>query len=588
VETSGVEHRLAAILCADVVGYSRLMADDEAATVQALAGYREEVGRIAARHHGRIVDFTGDNFLAEFPAAVEAVRCALAIQRAAAERNEGLSEARRMRLRVGVHLGDVRVEGARIYGEGVNIAARLEALAPAGGVCISATIHEQVRNKLDCEFEDIGTQTLKNIPHPVRAYRIGPIGEPAAQRGSADAAGIPTEQPVVAVLPFDNLSPDPEQEYFADAIVEDLIVRLSAWRGFPVIARNSTFTYKGKAVDVKQVSRDLGVRYVVEGSVRKAGDRVRISAQLIDAATGHHLWAQKYDRPLREVFEVQDEVSECIVGALHPALRLAEAERARRARPENLDAWAIVNRAWTELQSDLSNRDTIAAAVRAVEGALELDPGYALGHSVLALAQSLTHWPGRPEAADGSPDPLVAARRALALDPDDSRVQQISGAIMGNLGRTADAVRAYERSLELDPNNAQAWGGLGAALLYLGRAEEGLRHLERAMQLSPRDPLVYHWVGQRALGCLILGRYAEAEAQARASLERRRTRMPWLVLTAALACLDRRDEARRAFQDGESLRAGLDLDHWELFARQIARTPEQAAQLVEAMRAAAE
>jgi tetratricopeptide (TPR) repeat protein len=284
---------------------------------------------------------------------------------------------------------------------------------------------------------------------------------------------------------------------------------------------------------------------------------------------------------------VQDEVSESIVGALHPALRLAEAERARRAPPENLDAWAIVNRAWTELQSDLSNPDTIAAAIRAVEGALELDPSYALGHAVLALAQSLGSWPGRQESAgEDGPDPLVAARRALELDPDDSRVQQIHGAVMGNLGRTADGVRAYERSLELDPNNAQTWGGLGAALLYLDRAEEGLRHLERAMQLSPRDPLVYHWRGQRALGCLIIGRYAEAEAEARASLERRQTRMAWLVRTVALGCLDRRDEARRAFREGESLAAGIAVADWERFAERVARTPEQAAQFVEAMRAA--
>ncbi|MBW1686872.1 MAG: adenylate/guanylate cyclase domain-containing protein, partial [Deltaproteobacteria bacterium] len=383
--SDGIERRLAAILCVDAVGYSRLMAEDEVATVRTLEAYREEMAALVRQHHGRVVDSPGDNLLAEFPSATEAVGCAVELQRVFEARNRARPAERRMAFRMGVHLGEVMAEGERIYGDGVNIAARLEGLAEPGGICISGAVHEQVESKLEAGFQDLGQQSLKNIPKPVRAFRVDtgseagtPQSVPRSGRRALLAAGVllllvvaglqvwrlergrsgapeaaapeaPLSDeeltvpgfsgaPAIAVLAFDNLSGDPEQEYFADGIAEDLITRLSGWRWFPVIARNSSFTYKGQAVDVKQVSRELGVRYLVEGSVRKWGDRVRISAQLIDATSGHHLWAETYDRELRDIFALQDEITLAVVSAIRPELHRAERGRTLRKRPQNLDA----------------------------------------------------------------------------------------------------------------------------------------------------------------------------------------------------------------------------------------------------------
>jgi adenylate cyclase len=338
VPSAPTERKLAAILSADVVGYSRLMAEDEEETVRRLGAYRVEITNLVGDHRGRVVDFTGDNFLAEFPTATDAVEAAAEIQRVLKARNAAVPAGRAMEFRIGVHLGEVRVEGERIYGDGVNIAARLEGLGSPGGICISDVVLKQVESRLDLSYEDLGEQSVKNIPKPIRTYRIQvkPEGGAAdARLPGMDELTVPgfSGAPAIAVLPFDNLSGDPEQEYFADGIAEDLITRLSTWMDFPVIARNSSFTYKGRSVDVKQVSRELGVRYVVEGSVRRAGDRVRISAQLIDATTGAHIWAERYDRDLEDIFALQDEITEAIVGAMNPALIKSEMARAARKDP---------------------------------------------------------------------------------------------------------------------------------------------------------------------------------------------------------------------------------------------------------------
>ena len=343
------ERKLAAVLSADVVGYSRLMAEDEAATIRTLTDYREEISVLVRQHRGRVVDAPGDNLLAEFPSALDAVSCATEIQRVVAARNVALPAERRMQFRVGVHLGDVAIEGDRIYGEGVNIAARLEGLAEPDGICISGTVHEQVRNRLDLAYEDLGEKSVKNIREPLRVYGIRLLSEPTAPPealSGMDELTVPgfSGRPAIAVLPLENMSGDPEQEYFADGIAEDLITRLSVWREFPVIARNSSFTYKGKAVDVKQVSQELGVRYVVEGSVRKAGERVRVSAQLIDATTGAHVWAERYDRELQDIFAVQDEITQGIVASMSRELSRFEMERVLRHEPKSLDVYDCLQR----------------------------------------------------------------------------------------------------------------------------------------------------------------------------------------------------------------------------------------------------
>jgi adenylate cyclase len=379
---TSVEGKLAAILSADVVGYSRLMAEDQDATVRTVTAYREEVELLVRQHQGRLVDFTGDEFLAEFPTAFESVRCAVESQKVLEARNSELPSERRMQFRMGIHLGDVAVQEGRLFGDGVNIAARLQALAEAGGICISGNIHDLVHTKLGVGFDDLGTQSVKNIRDPVRLYRVKldaaaapPEAAPRSLRRMALAAPVVllvavaafagwriiihedepdptasgltvpgiTGRPAIAVLPFDNLSGDPEQDYFVAGLAEDLITRLSSWRQFPVIARNSSFAYQGRAVDVRQVSRELGARYLVEGSVRRSEDRVRITAQLIDATTGLHVWAERYDRDLGDVFALQDEITEAIVGSMDPELLEFEGERATRRDPENLDAWEPVH-----------------------------------------------------------------------------------------------------------------------------------------------------------------------------------------------------------------------------------------------------
>ena len=380
MEAETVERRLAAILSADVVGYSRLMAEDEAATLRTLTAYREEIGLLVRQHRGRVVDAPGDNLLAEFPTALDAVQGAVEIQREIQARNADLPGDRRMEFRIGVHMGDVSVEDDKLYGDGVNIAARLEGLAKPGAVCISGTVYEQVEKKLNVDLEDLGEQRLKNITRPVQVYGVKLV-LPGADGDLAEAALPGMDEltvpgfggrPAIAVLPFDNLSGDPEQEYFADGLAEDLITRLSAWRLFPVIARNSSFVHKGQAVDVKRVSRELGVRYLVEGSVRKGGDRVRISAQLIDATTGGHIWAERYDRGIQDIFALQDEITDAIVASIHPEVWKAERERVARREPQDLDAWeCFVRASWHQLRF---TKEDCAKARLLLEQASRQDP----------------------------------------------------------------------------------------------------------------------------------------------------------------------------------------------------------------------
>src|SRR5438477_2995437 len=389
-----VERRLAAILAADVAGYSRLMGRDEAGTLARLKALRRElIDPMVAEHKGRIVKTTGDGLLIAFPTLVEAVACAITVQSGMGSRNAATPEDRRIEFRVGINSGDIIVEDGDIHGDGVNIAARLEGVAEPGGICVSAIVHDQVRDRLDCVFEDLGEQSLKNIVRPVRVYRLRPEIGPRASRplSGVDAAGTAAVQPAalplpdkpsIAVLPFQNMSGDPEQEYFVDGMVEEIITALSRIRWLFVIARNSSFTYKGQAVDVKRVGRELGVRYILEGSVRKAGQRVRISGQLIDTETGTHLWANRFDGCLEDVFDLQDELTMSVVGAIEPTLRKAEIERARRKRPESLDAYDFYLRALPFASTAMP--EDAEKALPLLEQAIQLDPDYSVAHALIA------------------------------------------------------------------------------------------------------------------------------------------------------------------------------------------------------------
>src|SRR5215469_1371277 len=375
-----VERRLAAILAGDVAGYSRLMGADEEGTLLRLNTHRREfLEPKIAEHRGRIVKRTGDGVLIEFASVVDATRCAVEIQRGMVERNASVPEDKRIELRIGIHIGDVIIEDGDIFGDGVNIAARLESSAEPGGICISDDVYRQVYGKLDANFQDAGEHELKNIARPVRIYQL----QTSNREMKAPALALPNK-PSIAVLPFQNMSGDPEQDYFCDGMVEDIITGLSRIRWLFVIARNTTFTYKGKAVDVKQIGRELGVRYVLEGSVRKAGDRVRITGQLIDAAIGTHVWAERYDRKFDDIFALQDELTLSVVGAIEPSLRLAEIERVKRKRPDSLDAYDLVLQAQPDVYSGMPDRATKALPL--LERALALNADYALAHAFAAMS----------------------------------------------------------------------------------------------------------------------------------------------------------------------------------------------------------
>jgi adenylate cyclase len=553
VNPEAVQRKLAALLSADVVGYSRLMAQDEVATLKTLNAHRDAMGGLIRQHGGRVVDAVGDNLLAEFPSVVDAVACAVAIQRELGTRNADLPAQRQMPFRIGIHLGDVMVDGERIYGDGVNIAARLETVAEAGGICISGTVHEQVRHKLSQAYEDLGEQSLKNIADPVRVYRVRPA--PAEEADEAAALTVPGfgGRPAIAVLAFDNLSGDPEQEYFADGIAEDLITRLSAFRLFPVIARNSSFTYKGKSVDVKQVSRELGVRYVVEGSVRRSSAQVRISAQLIDATTGHHLWAERYDRKLGDIFALQDEITETIIASLEPTLERVERRRVIRHAAQNLDAWECVQRGWWHL-SRVRKGDNVKA--RALfRRATELDSHFSRAFSGLAVshAQELTYgWSESP--AQAVADGLTAADRSVVLGEGDPRAHVALGDLSGFAGQFDRAVAAHTRATELDPSFALAHFGLGCSLTASGRADDGIVMLEKAIRLSPRDRSMHLFLSYIALAHFVAERYDETVVWAKKSLELQPNHsMPWGLVAAAYGHLGQKEEAQAALDARERL-----------------------------------
>jgi TolB-like protein/class 3 adenylate cyclase len=486
--------RLAAILAADVVGYSRLMEANENGTLERLKAIRAELidPKIAERH-GRIVKTTGDGMLVEFGSVVDALRCATEVQARMAERNAAVSIDPRIELRIGVHQGDIVVEDGDIFGDGVNVAARLEGLAEPGGICVSARVQEDCTGKLDIAFEDIGEQALKNIARPLRVYRVrpdGPLPNPRAGEGrvggAAPALPLP-DKPAIAVLPFANMSGDPEQEYFADGMVEEIITALSRIRWLFVIARNSSFTYKGQAIDVKQVGRDLGVRYVLEGSVRKAGGRVRITAQLIDATSGAHIWADRFDGSLEDVFELQDKVASSVAGVLEPALQAAEMRRSI-ARPTNdLTAYDLYLRALAAYYPITKER--IFEALGLLEQAIAIDRHYAPALSWAALCHRqllLGGWSEAPEADHR--EAIDLARQALQVAGNDPGILANTALVLAHFGEDIGAmIGLVDRALALNPSFARGWFVSGILKLWAGQPDLAIEHVETALRLSPRE-----------------------------------------------------------------------------------------------------
>jgi adenylate cyclase len=521
-----VERRLAAIFATDVVGYSRLMEADEAGTLAALKSHRSElIDPQIAEHHGRIVKLMGDGALVEFASVVDAVACAVAVRDGMVARNEGVPDNQRIEFRIGIHLGDVMIEDDDLYGDGVNMAARLEGLAAPGGICISQQALDQVETKLDLTYEDMGEQQVKNISRPIRTFRVlseSAIDGPDRKQGTARrwpavaavativvAALValvwwqpwigetdwvlverPTDLPAIAVLPFDNTSGDPDQEYFSDGLTEDLIIDLSRISGLFVIARNSVFTYKGTPVNVQQVGRDLGVKYVLEGSVRRVGSRVRINSQLVDAQTGRHIWADRYDREMTDVFALQDEVVQKIVAALAVKLTLGEEEQLSQAAKVDPEAYDMLLRGLEQLRR--YTRETNVEAREYFEKAIALNPDYARAHANLAFTyamDALYRWGDAPDQAIVRG--LEIASGALDLDASVRQAHFTLGNIYLSDKRHEQSIAASRRALELDPNYADAYAQLAITLNYAGRPEEGLEAIRNAIRLDPRQPFVY-------------------------------------------------------------------------------------------------
>jgi adenylate cyclase len=540
----------------DIVGYTALMAESEEKGLRVRERHRALVRPLVERYQGEWVDETGDESLSSFHSAVDAVNCALAVQ----AELRGDSE---LRLRIGIHLGETLAEGGRLYGDAVNIASRIRPLAEPGGVCVSDEVQHSIRNQPGLETTPLGEHALKNVGRPVSVYAVTGM---ASQPRVAEELPLPGMDeltvpgfggaPAVAVLPFDNLSADPEQEYFADGIAEDLITRLSSFR-IPVIARNSSFTYKGQPVDVKRVSRELGVRYVVEGSVRKAGERVRISAQLIDATTGRHVWAERYDRQLADVFAVQDEVSEAIVVSMSSELRSFEMERAARRKLRNLDAYDLVLRGFWHLSR--RNRDDNAEARSLFERASELDPRYAMASAGLAFTHYLDlayQWSDAPERSIA--ELTRAAQRSVALDAKEPLGQLVLGAAYSFTGPQDRMLAAFERAVQLNPSLPLALNLLGGYLALTGRPDDAIEHLETAMRLSPRDPIMVYCLENMAVAHFAAGRYEEAVDWAKRGIQAD-AGYPKLHahLSASYAHLGRPEEARRAFEELSRLQPGV-------------------------------
>ena len=541
-----MERKLAAILAADVVGYSRLMGANEVGTLQALQEHQAQLVEPAiAAGMGRIVKLTGDGLLAEFPSVVNAVECAIAIQRAMRTRNADVPEDRRIEFRMGINLGDVIVEGGDLFGDGVNVAARLETIAACGGIAVSQSVRDHVGNKLDLIFRDKGDQLLKNIEHPIRVYDV--VLEPGAAR-EANAAGsmFGSDKPSIAVLPFTNMSGDPEQEYFSDGIAEDIITDLSKISNLFVVGRNTSFTYKGMSLQLQRVARELGVKFLLEGSVRKASERVRVTAQLIDGASGGHLWADRYDRELTDIFAIQDEITKAIVDQLRVRLFPDEMEAIGQAPTENVEAYTYYLRGRQYFHN--CTKWFLGLARQMFCRAIELDPTYARAYAGLAIAEArLATWFGESIPYD---EIAANAGKALALAPELVEAHAAHGEALNAMGRRDDAEAAFERALELDPNHFEANLFFARFLMRWGEMERSIPYQLRATEMNPDD---YQAPIQLEQALRAAGRSEEGVSYARLGLKRAEEALrkhpessrPAQLGAAVLASLGEAEEARK-------------------------------------------
>ena len=546
--SASLPRKLAAILYADVAGYSRLTGEDEDGTHRRLSRCLDIISESVVAHGGRVVHYAGDAVLADFNTVSEAMACAVAIQKLLGADNSGLPENRRIDFRIGVNLGEVIVDRNDIYGDGVNVAARLESLAEAGGICISDAVRTAIGRKLSLEYEFMGEQRVKNIAEPVRAYRVLPESETAGEMPSGEDMPLKLpSKPSIAVLPFTNMSPDPEQEYFADGVTEDLITALSNVQSFFVIARNSTFTFKGRAVDIKQVGRDLGVRYVMEGSIRRAGNRVRITTQLLDATTGNHVWADRFDRALEDIFDLQDEVTECVVGAIEPHIKRAEFERVRAKRPESLDAYDYTLRGLVTMDK-LTPEDT-ADALKLFRKAIEADSSYARAHVCASWCyRRHVQLRGYTLSDADKAESIRLAENGLKLDNADPFVLWQAGTTIGIVKGDLDMMmNLVEHSLAINANSTRAWIARAWANCLVGRPEQAIPDAERAIRLSPLDPAMWVAHGHLANAHMQLENYEKAISWAKKSVAKHRHNLPaHQVLAASCSHLGLEDEAEEA------------------------------------------
>ena len=544
-----IQRRLAAVLAADVVGYTRLMEEDSQGTVVAWSAARDDIIEpTISEHSGRTVKLTGDGFLAEFSTVEDAVRCAIALQK-------GLVSSS-LDFRIGVNLGDIIDDGRDIHGEGVNVAARIEALADPGGVSISGEAYTMVRNRIDVTYEDRGEHEVKNVSAPVRVYAIqldGPVGAV-----SASVEQSISDKPSIAVLPFDNLSGDPEQDFIGDGLTEDIIAGLSRIRSFFVIARNSTFQYKGTSPDIRHVAQELGVRYVLEGSVRRSGERIRVTAQLIDAANNNHLWAERFDREFTDIFAVQDEITGSIIAQLEPELGLAEYERHKSELPEDLDAWELFHRG--NMVRTRWGTDNFQEARELFQRAIEIDPGFARAHAGLCWVNTNEQFQEGTGGLDLNEN-IRLAQRAIELDPKDAFAHLTLGIVYASDQQFTEGIKAYEESLRINPSYAHAHSWLSGALSRTGRPKEGISHARMAMRLSPADPSIELMYQRMAMAHHCLGDYEQVVEWAGKAISKN---APWpnhALLTSALAHLGRASEAKRAKNELLKARPNITIEY---------------------------